>query len=95
MDRVILEDGVKKTFQSLIVQVTRQELMQPSKESLSGFLSATRERLVVRELSVRLMEGSLIMLILICGGLSVLRPVHCTPGDPGVSCARSSYWTGA
>ncbi|KAL6228809.1 hypothetical protein BDW75DRAFT_246306 [Aspergillus navahoensis] len=83
MTRYNLEDGVKRTYRSLVVQLAKQELMQPSVEPLSGFMSATQDRVVVRELSVRIMESSLIILILICGGLFVLRPVQCTPRDPG------------
>lgn len=83
MTRDHLEDGVKRTYRSLAVQLARQELMQPSVEPLSGFMSATQDRLVVRELSVRIMQSSLVTLILICGGLFVLSPVQCTPRDPG------------
>ncbi|KAF9895121.1 hypothetical protein FE257_000023 [Aspergillus nanangensis] len=83
LDRDIMEEGVQRTFKALMVQTARQELMRPVSQPLVGFLSASRDRLIVRELSVRLMEASLVVLVVICAGMWFLRPVYCTPRDPG------------
>ncbi|KAI9927421.1 hypothetical protein MW887_003034 [Aspergillus wentii] len=72
-----------RTYQSLVAQIARQNFMTSSDSEFTGTYSATQQRLIVRELSVRAMEAILAVLILVAAVMLVCRPVHSTPRDPG------------
>ncbi|KAE8394117.1 hypothetical protein BDV23DRAFT_179921 [Aspergillus alliaceus] len=83
LDAAALEAMSRSTYKSIAAQIARQYLMTPADESLDGTYSASTKRLVVRELSVRLMEATLALLILVSGMMWLWRPVKNTPCDPG------------
>ncbi|KAE8356872.1 hypothetical protein BDV28DRAFT_41853 [Aspergillus coremiiformis] len=70
-------------YKAIAAQIARQYLMVDADEPFDGTYFATTKRLVVRQLSVRLMETTLVLLILVSGAMWLWRPVRCTPRDPG------------
>ncbi|KAB8204898.1 hypothetical protein BDV34DRAFT_196526 [Aspergillus parasiticus] len=86
-------------YQSIVAQIARQHFMTPADSQFTGTYSATKQRLMVRELSVRAMEAILAALILVVAVMLVCRPVRSTPRDPGplsglaAILARSSHLT--
>ncbi|PYI19440.1 hypothetical protein BO99DRAFT_458912 [Aspergillus violaceofuscus CBS 115571] len=79
----LLESVARPMFAAISAQVAKQYLLSPSDTSFAGTYSAYVNRLLVKELSVRLMEATLAILIVVAGALCFLRPVRCTPRDPG------------
>ncbi|KAE8155354.1 hypothetical protein BDV25DRAFT_146520 [Aspergillus avenaceus] len=82
-DTDYLKDVSRSTYAAIAAQVARQYLMTDDIHTIKGTYSAGTKRLVVRELSVRLMESLLAVLIVTVGAIWFWRPVHSTPRDPG------------
>ncbi|RAH42332.1 DUF3433 domain-containing protein [Aspergillus brunneoviolaceus CBS 621.78] len=79
----LLESVARPMFAAIAAQVAKQYLLSSSDTSFEGTYSAYVNRLLVKELSVRLMEATLAVLIVVAGALCFLRPARCTPRDPG------------
>jgi hypothetical protein len=83
LDAAHLETVSRSTYRAMTAQMARKYLMATTDEPLNGSYSASAKRLIVRELSVRLMEPTLALLVLVSGAMWAWRPVKCTPRDPG------------
>ncbi|KAB8213305.1 hypothetical protein BDV33DRAFT_69402 [Aspergillus novoparasiticus] len=83
LDAANLEAISRPVYNAITAQVARQYLMTSANKPFSGVYSATTEKLLVRELSVRLMEAAVALLVLVAGAMCVWRPAKCTPRDPG------------
>ena len=73
----------RQTFKLISAQIAKKSLMVPSSTSFLGIYAAPTHRLFVRELSLRIMEGTLAVLVLIAGALCKFRSSGSTPRDPG------------
>lgn len=84
MDPSLLKDASESLYSLLSTQIVRQLLLGASEDNITGTLRTTEERLIVRTLSLRLLEGLLaftaalgICIIFLLPGPAVL------PRDPG------------
>jgi hypothetical protein len=73
----------RKVYRSITAQIANQNLMTSSEVPFTGTFSLTANRLLVRTLSLRIMESTLAVLILIIFILCKFRPTGSTPRDPG------------
>ncbi|KAB8259372.1 hypothetical protein BDV32DRAFT_59412 [Aspergillus pseudonomiae] len=83
LDAANLEAISRPVYNAITAQVARQYLMTSADKPFNGVYSASAEKLLVRELSVRLMEAASALLILVAGAMWMWRPAKCTPRDPG------------
>ncbi|BAE54650.1 unnamed protein product [Aspergillus oryzae RIB40] len=83
LDAANLEAISRPVYNAITAQVARQYLMTSANKPFNGVYSASTEKLLVRELSVRLMEAAVALLVLVAGAMCVWRPAKCTPRDPG------------
>ncbi|KAE8413140.1 hypothetical protein BDV36DRAFT_39644 [Aspergillus pseudocaelatus] len=83
LDAAHLEAISRPVYNAITAQLAREYLMNPANKPFSGVYSASTEKLLVRELSVRLMEAASALLVLVAGAMWVWRPAKCTPRDPG------------
>ncbi|KAF7585421.1 hypothetical protein BBP40_010964 [Aspergillus hancockii] len=83
LDAAHLEAVSRSTYKAMTAQMARQYLMAIADEPFDGSYTATTKRLIVRGLSVRIMEPTLALLVLVSGAMWAWRPVKCTPRDPG------------
>ncbi|GFN19432.1 hypothetical protein AtubIFM55763_005820 [Aspergillus tubingensis] len=90
LDASILEKVSRPTFSAMAAQIARQYLLSSADENLAGTYSAHTQRVVVRELSVRIMEATLGVLIILTAALWIWRPVRCTSRDPGTIAGLAS-----
>ncbi|PYH96857.1 hypothetical protein BO71DRAFT_396652 [Aspergillus ellipticus CBS 707.79] len=90
LDSSVLEAVSRTAFTAMSAQIARKYMMSPSDTKFKGAYSARMQRLIVRELSVRVMEATLAVLIVLIAGLWACRPVRCTPRDPGTIAGMAS-----
>ncbi|KAE8374693.1 hypothetical protein BDV26DRAFT_295753 [Aspergillus bertholletiae] len=83
LDSANLEAISRPVYTAITAQIARQYLMPSANTPFDGVYSASTQKLLVRELSVRLMEAASALLILVAGAMWVWRPAKCTPRDPG------------
>ncbi|PYI10640.1 hypothetical protein BO78DRAFT_305655 [Aspergillus sclerotiicarbonarius CBS 121057] len=83
LDASVLEKVSRPTFTAMAAQIARQYLLSSADTRFRGTYSAHIQRVVVRELSVRIMEATLAVLVVLTAALWALRPVRSTPRDPG------------
>jgi hypothetical protein len=84
-DFAFLESGFQRLFSLLSVQIAKQYLQSNStggSSSLIGMTSTPEQRLFVRLLALRSMEGILAALLAVSVGLGVIAPRKKTPRDP-------------
>ncbi|GKZ37496.1 hypothetical protein AbraIFM66950_009046 [Aspergillus brasiliensis] len=90
LDASILEKVSRPTFNAMAAQIARQYFLPSADEDFAGTYSAHTQRVVVRELSVRIMEATLAVLIVLTAALWIWRPVRCTSRDPGTIAGLAS-----
>ncbi|PWY77270.1 hypothetical protein BO94DRAFT_498710 [Aspergillus sclerotioniger CBS 115572] len=83
LDASILERVSRPAFTAIAAQIARQYLLSSADADFKGTYSAHIQRVVVRELSARIMEAALAVLVVLTAMLWVWRPVRSTPRDPG------------
>ncbi|KAI2818566.1 hypothetical protein CBS115989_5050 [Aspergillus niger] len=86
----ILERVSRPTFNAMAAQIARQYLLSSADGNFAGTYSAHTQRVVVRELSVRIMEATLAVLIILTAALWICRPNRCTSRDPGTIAGLAS-----
>jgi hypothetical protein len=76
-----METGIRHVFGTTAAQIARNQLLTTTNADVVGSISRTEKRIYVREVPLRLMEATLIMLIIILVTLIFARPAPSTPRD--------------
>ncbi|RAK99633.1 DUF3433 domain-containing protein [Aspergillus ibericus CBS 121593] len=90
LDVSVLEKVTRPTFTAMAAQIARQYLLSSADAEFKGTYSAHIQRVIVRELSVRIMEATLAVLVVLTAALWAVRPVRSTPRDPGTIAGLAS-----
>ncbi|KAK2757300.1 hypothetical protein FQN54_004814 [Arachnomyces sp. PD_36] len=78
-----LEKVTRGAFSAIIAQIARENLMSTASQNFPGTVSAKASRLFMQNLSLRVMEAALAVLIVIACVACIFRTSRCTPQDPG------------
>ena len=76
-----LQNAFNHSYAIVAAQLAKENLMSSSQQPLTGLVSTNERRLIVRTVSLRIMEVCCIVLALLCVGLFKLRPAKVTPRD--------------
>lgn len=83
LNETLLYDVARRTFRSLAVQIAKQYLTTVAADEFVGSSDINENRLCVHKLSLRAMEATLAVLIVITGVIVINRPRHVAARDPG------------
>ena len=76
-----LQTAIQRSYKIITAQLAKQSLMVPTEETLTGTQTFTTQRIVVRELSLRIMEAALAVLIIMAIVVLLFRPSRSSPED--------------
>lgn len=76
-----LQNSVTKALNLVAMQIAAKYLKTPSRDTIDGTVSISKQRLMLNEVSVRLMEALVAILILLAAVLIVDAPSKATPRD--------------
>lgn len=89
-NETLLYEVGRSVYRSLSVQIANQYLNSNASDDFTGNVGLTESRLLVHDLSLRAMEGTLAALIILGALLCLRSPAGTTPLDPGSIIGQSS-----
>lgn len=73
------ESASKKAYNALAIQIVQQHLLVSSSDDLNGTYSQYENRIIVRQVPLRIMQGTIALLALLTTGFIFMIPQHVLP----------------